>query len=484
MPIKSKQAQNTFTIAALVLSITGSGQFYASPALALSSTISSPVNTASCPTQPPKLENGGFEDFSNPESDPTVASGSHNGNAYYGFWHGYANGPNQILFLKPSAVPGSGETANFVTGWRSTSQLIELQRQVSTFSSRTNNLGQIFSVSPSLSGVATLATTQAGGSYFDTYGPQAAEGASWAELNAIENSALFQDVEVPSSARLFWSIKHRGRTDTNEQMKVKIGPVSNNVATTLEQTSIQKFAPTDSNKFAGFPSYGNTSTSTTTITSKLSDGWNRFEGTYPPDNSQGAPALRTMRLEFEAVTGGLGSTAFGNLLDDIQFTAFVACPVTQTLRVGETATLDVTGINPSSNVERVSYGIRQSLSAFGNTTASSSLFTTSGDSVSFSPSSAGTFTADYEVQMNFAGQTYSTASRITYVVSAGPVSPAVLNPAPSSSQSASSSSVQPSKTPSVLANTGQDSQFLASLVFVLLALGSISIAVSRKGNKS
>lgn len=467
-PMHIKQTQKSLTVTALVLAITGSGQFYSPPAIALSSTISSPVNTASCPAQPPTLVNGGFEDFSNPDSDPTVASGSHDGNAFYGFWHGYANGPNQILFLKPSAVPGSGETANFVTGWQSTSQLIELQRQVSTYSSRTNNSGQVFSVNPSLSGVATLATTLAGRPYFDTHGPQAAEGVSWAELNAIENRALFQDVEVPSSARLFWSLKHRGRTDTNEQMKIKIGPVSSNVATTVEQTSIQKFSPTNSDKFAGFPVYGNTSTSTSTITSKLSDGWNRFEGTYPADNSQGAPAARTIRLEFEAVTGGLGSTAFGNLLDDIQFTAFVACPVTQTLRVGETATLEVTGINPSSNAERVSYGIRQTLSALGNTTASSSLFTTSGDSVSFSPSSAGTFTADYEVQMNFAGQTYSTASRITYVVSAGPVSP---------------SSAQSLATPSVLARTGQNTQFLATLVLVLLSLGSISIAVSRKGKK-
>ncbi|WP_162784023.1 hypothetical protein [Aurantimicrobium sp. MWH-Uga1] len=385
------------------------------------------MNTSNCPSSPPALVNGGFEDFSNPATEPNLASGSHNGSAYYGFWHGYANGPDQILFLKPSATPGAGQTANYVTGWRSTSPLIEIQRQVSSYSSRHDNAGNMTAVNPPLSGVATASTTGTT-AYYDLYSAQAAQGTYWAELNAIDNSALFQDIEVPSSARLFWSLKHRGRTDTNEQMKVLIGPVANNTASTTQQTTVYKYAPTNVDKYSGYPTYGSSFTTESTLTSKLSDGWNRFEGTYPADTSQGAPATRTMRLQFEAVAGGFGWTSFGNLLDDIQFTAFMACPVTQTLTVGQTAQIDVTGLQPNSSSESVSYGIRQALSALGNTTAPSSQFATTGDVVSFTPTAAGTYTADYQVEMVFGGQTYSAASQITYVVSANPNAPTASNP--------------------------------------------------------
>ncbi len=258
-------------------------------------TITATVNTASCSATPPALVNGSFEEFSNPATDPTVATGTHNGSAYYGIWHGYGNGPDQILFLKPSAVPASGETANSVTGWLSTSPLIEIQRQVGSYSSRHNNAGVLFPVSPPQSGIASASTTGAGGSYYDLYAAQPADGTYWAELNAIDSSALYQDVVVPSSARMFWSIKHRGRSDTSEEMKVLIGPVVNGVATTTQQTTISKYSPTNADVYVGVPTYGS-STTTSRIISKLSDGWNRFEGTVDPDTSPNPPATRTMRL--------------------------------------------------------------------------------------------------------------------------------------------------------------------------------------------
>lgn len=435
-------------------------------ATSLPSTINSTVNTSQCPATPPQLINGGFESFSNPDTDPTVATGSHNGSAYYGFWHGYAGGPNQILFLKPSAVPAAGESENYVTGWRSTSALIELQRQVQSYTSITNNSGVVSAVSPARSGVATAQTTQAGGAYFDLHGPQPAQGTYFAELNAIENSELFQDITVPSSARLFWSLKHRGRTDTNEQMKVSIGPVVNNTATTVEQTTIYKYAPTNQDVYSGEPTYGSSFTTTSTIVSKLSNGWNRFEGTYPADSSQGAPANRTMRLAFGAVVGGLSSTAFGNLLDDIQFTAFMACPVTQTLTVGQTANLDVTGLAPGSNTETVSYGIRQNLSALGNTTAPLSQFSTSNNTVSFTPTAAGTYMADYEVEMSFGGQAYAAASRITYIVASDPNAP---------SDNSSSTS---------LPATGNDFSVPTFMTAILLVTGGGLVIISRRRRSS
>lgn len=449
------------TAAALSISALVAGSLLnQQPAHALPSNITSPVNTTACSSTIPALVNGSFEDFSNPATDPTVTWGSHNGSAYYGIWHGYANGPDQILFLKSSATPGSGESANFVTGWRSTSPLIEIQRQVNTYTAQHNNAGVVSSTHSALSGVATSVTTAAGGSYYDLYSGQAAAGTYWAELNAIDASALYQDVTVPSSARLFWSLKHRGRSDTNEEMKVLIGPVVNNVASTTQQTSIFKYSPTNTNKYLGTPTYSTTYASQSTIVSKLSDGWNRFEGTYAPDNSVNAPASRTMRLQFEAVSGAFGWTSFGNMLDDIQFTALMACPASQTLTVGQSASLDVTGRLPGSNSLDMSYGVRQSLAALGNPTAPASEFSTNGNTVTFTPTNAGNFSVDYEVSMNFGGQTYAVASRINYSVLADPNAP--VAPADSGS------------TP--LASTGFPvlPGILSGSVLILLGLGLVA----------
>lgn len=431
----------------------------AQPAQAITNTISSTVNTTACSSTLPELVNGSFEDFSNPATDSNVATGSHNGSAYYGIWHGYGNGPDQILFLKPSATPASGETTNFVSGWRSTSPLIEIQRQVGSYTTRHNNAGVLTTFTPAASGIASAATTSAGGSYYDLYAGQPAEGTYWAELNAIDASALYQDVTVPSSARLFWSLKHRGRSDTNEEMKVLIGPVTNNVATTTQQTTIYKYSPTNADKYSGIPTY-NTYTSQTRIISKLSDGWNRFEGTYAPDTSVGAPATRSMRLQFEAVSGAFGWTSFGNMLDDIQFTALMACPVSQSLSVGQTASLDVTGQQPGNSNLDVSYGVRQTLSALGNPTAPSSEFSSSGNTVSFTPTSAGNYSVDYEVSMDFGGQTYSVASRINYTVIANPNAPA--------------------GTSSALAATGIHTVNLIGPVALMLFAGVITYSLSRR----
>lgn len=449
----------------------------------VSSSVTAPIN-GSCPAQIPTLINGSFEDFSNPAEDPNVLSGLEGGSVY-GKWHGYADGPDQILLLKPSATAGAGQTANYLTGWKSTTTLLELQRQVPTYTDRHNASGAL--VTPSLNspalGNATTTTISSNPSdYFDKYAPQAAEGDYWAELNPTAPSALYQDITVPSAAQVFWSIKHRGRTDSNpnEEMKVLIGPVVNNVASLTQQTSIQKYSPTNVNVYVGAPTYGSNSTSVSQILGTLSGGWNRFEGTYPADNSQGAQASRILRLQFESIRGGNGWATFGNLLDDIQFSALLACPVTKSLQVGQTATIDVTGQFGASQTEKVSYGVRQSLSALGNSNAPSSQFATSGNTVSFTPAQAGTFSVDYQVSMDFGGQTYSAASTINYVVSADPN--ATPTASPSSNSSSSPLAVNQAATPvTTLAETGIEVMDWLLLAFTLLMLGlTIFLSLRKK----
>lgn len=393
-----------------VISLLGSAVLGAPLAVASGS-----VRTTPC-TNIPALVNGGFEEFSNPD-DGGVANNKPTVNGY-GWWHGYPYGgsgvqpgPDQILFLKSGdpAVP-----SNYLTGWRTTdpNQMVEVQRQVSTYSESVGESGTVYGpYSPARSGVATPTTYLESG-YWDKYGPQPANGSFWAELNALTSSALYQDVAVVTGDQMFWSLKHRGRTENPEEMRVMIGLAGGALA---QQTSIVKYAPTNANLFVGYPTYNATSATVSQIVTPLNSGWNRYEGAYP------ASATGSLRFQFEAVGGTPFGTAFGNLLDDIQFTVFLACPATRTLQVGESVSIDV-GTAP------MSYGIRQSLVSVSNSTAPAGEFQSSGSTVTFTPSSAGTFTADYTMEMVFGGTTYTRSARLTYVVSTAPAPPAPPTP--------------------------------------------------------
>ena len=377
-------------------------------------TISAPVNTAVCPANPPTLLNGSFENFSNPATDPTVASGLQSGYVY-GKWHGYSAGPDQILFLKPTAIPAAGETSNFVTGWQSTNTLLEIQRQVGDYTTYHDQAGNLFTNAGGATRNGVANASQAPNpdnwtvNYYNDYAPQPAAGTYWAELNSVGNYALYQDVSVPANARIFWSLKNRGRTNSGEEMRVMLGLASGTLA---QQTSLLKYAPTNANIFSGYPTYSSSYTSTSQIIGNLRDGWNMYRGTFPGDSGAASGVTRTIRFQFEAIRGGFAWTDFGNLLDDIQLTPFYACPVTRSLHVGQTETV---------NTLNSTYGIDQSLDVIGNPTATPSEFSTSTNSVSFTPSQTGTFTVDYQMAMTFAGTTYNTASRITYNVSASPI---------------------------------------------------------------
>lgn len=374
--------------------------------------VTATVNTSACPAGPIGLVNGSFEEFSNPATTSGVTSNSVVGGTYRtGRWHGYATGPDQILYLDPTVA------GNSVPGWRSTSStnLIELQRQVSSYtSSQDQFLAPAYS-GAARSGVTSVANIGAGGSYWDLYAPQPASGSYWAELNAVENAALYQDITIPAGTTVFWSLKHRGRTDTTqEQMVVQIGPTSGSLVT---QTGWKKYTPTGG-VFIGNPTYAATPdvSQPTVIADKLSDGWGKYEGVY----SAGG-AAQSLRFQFQTTNYYSGWQTFGNLLDDLQFTPFAACPVTKNMHVGQTETVDVTGPIAQNSSDLITYGLGHSLQTIGNTTAPASEFTTSGNSVSFTPSQTGTFSVDYQMVMNFGGQPYTVASRITYNVAASPI---------------------------------------------------------------
>lgn len=403
-----------------------------SPSAIAAPAVSATVNTSTCPGSPPTLVNGSFEMWTAHSS--SYASPDLYGGYVYGLWHGYDAGPDQILYLKRDG-------GDSLPGWRTTagSNMIELQRQVGLYTMSHTQSGSDANLSSNTvpaprTGVATALTAAAYPQrYYNYFSPQAADGQYWAEINALDNAALYQDVTLPANAQVFWSLKNRGRTvngslaggfSSDEQMIVKIGPVA---GTLTQQTGFLKYLPTNTDVFSGTPTYSTTPSGTISngvIHSDLQAGWVRYDGTYPADTAAAAGATRTLRFQFESVQGGNGWQSFGNLLDDLSFTPFYACPVERTLYIGQTSAVDVTGSDGSGNGTSISYGSGQALDAIGNATGNGvtlAQFSSTGNTVSFTPTNTGTFTVDYQVAMPFAGQNYFAASRITYNVLASPI---------------------------------------------------------------
>ncbi|MBC2174313.1 LPXTG cell wall anchor domain-containing protein [Listeria booriae] len=110
---------------------------------------------------------------------------------------------------------------------------------------------------------------------------EAADGNQYAELNAVEASALYQDIPTTPGAKVRWQVAHQGRDG--------------------EDTAVVKF---------GAPS--NLKTIETMTTSN--DGWKTYSGTYTIPAGQ-----TTTRFEFEAVSSATGDVTRGNFLDNIVF---------------------------------------------------------------------------------------------------------------------------------------------------------------------
>ncbi|MBC1371985.1 DUF5011 domain-containing protein [Listeria booriae] len=110
---------------------------------------------------------------------------------------------------------------------------------------------------------------------------EAADGNQYAELNAVEASALYQDIATTPGAKVRWQVAHQGRDGVD--------------------TAVVKF---------GAPS--NLKTIQTMTTSN--DGWKTYSGTYTIPAGQ-----TTTRFEFEAVSSATGDVTRGNYLDNIVF---------------------------------------------------------------------------------------------------------------------------------------------------------------------
>ncbi|OOC59354.1 hypothetical protein BBD40_27430 [Paenibacillus ihbetae] len=113
--------------------------------------------------------------------------------------------------------------------------------------------------------------------------PAPVDGNRYAELNAVENGMLYQDVPTTPGQTIYWRLSHKGRYGV-DTMQVRIGPATDNPYDTVPQRQM---------------SSGNTA-------------WETYTGTYT------VPAGQTMtRFGFEAVSTSSGSIGYGNHLDNI-----------------------------------------------------------------------------------------------------------------------------------------------------------------------
>ncbi|TKK91693.1 hypothetical protein FDA94_02670 [Herbidospora galbida] len=118
-------------------------------------------------------------------------------------------------------------------------------------------------------------------------GVPSADGQQFAELNASEPSALYQDVPTVPGTVMSWSLWHRGRLGT-DVMRVMIGAPGATVAQIPAGATSADIAT------------GNTA-------------WRQYTGTYV------VPAGQTVtRFSFESVSAA-GGAAFGNFLDGVVF---------------------------------------------------------------------------------------------------------------------------------------------------------------------
>ncbi len=150
------------------------------------------------------------------------------------------------------------------------------------------------------------------------------EGTQFVELNANEDSTLYQDMVTTPGQRLLWQVHHRARNSTNgadeDTMWVGIGPLGGVVVQTPSGQDDPDIVDGE-------------------------DAWGRHFGSYT------VPAGQTVtRFAFAAVDTSTGDPTIGNFLDQIQFGTPACVTVTKTssggpLAVGDEVRYEITASN-------------------------------------------------------------------------------------------------------------------------------------------
>jgi hypothetical protein len=227
------------------------------------------------------------------------------------------------------------------------------------------------------------------------------------------NQGLYQDIATTPGAQIFISFWHHHRQGYGTQtMSARVGAVPAGIPAGSRWTQTEQNNST---------SFGTSVASNTALTG---EDWEQARAVYTVPSNQ-----TNTRFMFISTSGDAGG---GNLLDDIDFTPFLACPVTRSVTFGTPDTLNAV------TTTGVTYGIDQtitSITSASNPNGSVGTATRSNNEITFTPTVAGNSqTVDYTTSMTFNGTTYTDEARITYNVSATvPATPTALTGTPNGS---------------------------------------------------
>jgi hypothetical protein len=228
------------------------------------------------------------------------------------------------------------------------------------------------------------------------------------------NQGLYQDITTTPGAQIFISFWHHHRQGygTTQTLTARVGAVPAGIPAGSNWTSTEQNDST---------SFGTAAASNSAV---INEDWEQARAVYTVPSNQ--TSTRFLFISSGSTPGG------GNLVDDIDFTPFLACPVTRSVTFGSADTLNAV------TTAGVTYGIDQtitSITSASNPNGSAGTASRSNNVITFNPAVAGSGqTVDYTASMTFNGTTYTDEARITYDVAATvPASPTALTGTPNGS---------------------------------------------------
>lgn len=214
---------------------------------------------------------------------------------------------------------------------------------------------------------------------------------------------LYQDVSTIPNVRVFWSYWHHfrsGGSNNNPQVSVfRAAPAPNNRPQANIWTATEQATP-----------FGTAVSDITTVYDTVTTltAWQQSQGTF-------LPSTTSTRFLFQNVQSP--DSGYGNLIDDVRFTTFSACPITVSVIAGRTSNFVIqnseqTSVNPRyfgplgttvNSLSSIPNGISISVSNVVNTSSTFSILS----------NSVGTYNANYRISFPFGGSTYTSTSTLT-----------------------------------------------------------------------
>ena len=217
------------------------------------------------------------------------------------------------------------------------------------------------------------------------------------------NQGLYQDVSTIDGSRIFWSYWHKHRagvSNADQVSKFRAGPTPASGTKPAGSTWTQAEQNDPFNNATLLANVNHTVTS--------SSAWSQSNGTFVANSS-------TTRFLFSNVTSP--SNGYGNLIDDVRFTTYSACPISVTIVAGRNSNYVVR--NNEQSATNFQYyapqaAVIDNLSAISTGLTASVLSTSDTSSaILLGASTAGTYTANYAIRYSFGGTTYNSISTLT-----------------------------------------------------------------------